>query len=313
MDLFITNKDDITKIDELDIINAYEVKDKNHKRLIYAPFHNKTSEKKFYVESNLLKVKVNNIKGNYITVEPNFIALQIFKKIDEKCVNLLQNLCDYDGEFIDIPQNNITDSINDDKLVFIPIIDDKDLMKVRFDKNTIMKSKGKEITINDISIGDSVILLILVDCLSIYPDEKCAYIRLNIAHMDVKKEIVINEYNPILNHKFFCSNHYSEIVLDNYDLSYVNTEKFNKNNDDNEQYPIVNIPQTINENDGFSDYNNNDKPYNNNNKNITTDCFANNDTSNYDYEQTTDMKIVTETIIPAKKPRKPRMKKDKNK
>ena len=103
MDLFIINKDDIVKIDDLDIIDAYEVKDKNHKRFIYAPFYNKSSKQKYYIETNLLKVKNINVKGNYITVEPNNIALQVFKKIDEQCVILLQNLCDSNTEFINIP------------------------------------------------------------------------------------------------------------------------------------------------------------------------------------------------------------------
>ena len=86
MDLLIINKDKTEKLKELSIIDAYEVKDKKMKRLIYVPLNNKKSLNKFYIETNVLKVNNVNIESNYITVELDEESLNIFNDLDEHLI-----------------------------------------------------------------------------------------------------------------------------------------------------------------------------------------------------------------------------------
>lgn len=240
MDILIINKDDESNIKNIDIIDTYEVKDKKLRRFIYAPLCSKKDglTQKFYIETNLMKVMQVNATSNYIFVKPNEIATSVFNKLDDHTLELLQVLCNEHVDFMNVSENS-------DDIDFIPIIEpDTGYIKIKFDKESEIKCKGNAITINDIAEGDLVKMLIFVECINVYPDENIAYDRLHIAFTDVTKEIVKHKREKLNNHVFYSSNSYYEnVVLDDYDMSYIHTEKVNLQ-DDIESTPLTQL-QTI--------------------------------------------------------------------
>jgi hypothetical protein len=255
MDIFVINRDDPTKINDIDIIDAYEVKDKKLRRFIYAPLcgvtsptplHTESSKRKFYIETNAMKVTQVNVQSNYIMVSPNDVAKQIFNKLDDKTLELLQILCNEHVDFMNVSENS-------DDLDFIPIVEpDTNYIKIKFDKESEIKCKGKDITINDVAEGDTVKMLIFVESINVYPDENVAYNRLHIAFTDVTKEMVKHKREKLSNHVFHSSAEDScmdDVIMDDYDMSYIHTEKLNFVYDDNvaNEVNAVNVMQTIKE------------------------------------------------------------------
>jgi hypothetical protein len=285
---FIPNKTNINEIDKLSYNNIYNVKDKSEKLLIYTPINYENMD--FYIETGYLKIV--EIDNNKISLKLDKITSQIFDKLDDVSINLIGQISQ---EYKDLLNDNIQ---------YLPL-NDNDILKIKIDNNTNLKSNNKKINLNEIKINYHSRIIIRIGSLNIFPNDDLCHNRIYVNIVDCKK---INN-NDFDNKKYiidytFSSNEndiFKNIVLDNQDFDVMPTLCENEHiiHSDNETENMSNCESINNHKksnnesiystdstDEFSD--DSDDDYNSNNDDIDDNDSDDNDNDSNDSDNNND-------------------------
>ena len=231
--------DDIFKpLNNLKINEIYDVRDKSNKRLIFNEIL--LNNNKFFIESNFNKVISIDPDTKKIIIQIDDIFRNFFEELDNTILNLLQELFIND-EFLTL-LGSYDDNIEYNSL----IKEDGNNFRFKIDNDTTILYNNNNINFDQIKINDSIRILLSIESINLYPNEKISFLRLYIHLIDVYRPKVYNlNKKSITNYKFShdASTVFEKIKLDTEDLSYIQTDV----KSDNCNYENINELQNNNQ------------------------------------------------------------------
>jgi len=236
--IVVGNEDNnYNNFEKLNYISVYDVKDKSKKRLIYAKLNYEGN--RLLIETDYLNLLEIDLSKNYFKVELNENTRNLLDELDNRGVELLDNLLncneevkemnlDINGEFTYITLTKIDNQQNS-------------YLRVRLCENSKVYLNNKEINKEEIENlkldeGDMIRFLLEIDSMNIYPQENICGLKNFCLFIDIKKKIdeTIFTRTKIDNYKFSNVKPNNKIILEEYDLSYLRTDVSPKSDDDND-------------------------------------------------------------------------------
>lgn len=236
--IVVGNEDNnYNNFEKLNYISVYDVKDKSKKRLIYAKLN--YEENRLLIETDYLNLLEIDLSKNYFKVELNENTRNLLDELDNRGVELLDNLLNCNEE---VKEMNL--DINGE-FTYITLTkkdnQQNSYLRVRLCENSKVYLNNKEINKEEIENlkldeGDMIRFLLEIDSMNIYPQENICGLKNFCLFIDIKKKIdeTIFTRTKIDNYKFSNVKPNNKIILEEYDLSYLRTDVSPKSDDDND-------------------------------------------------------------------------------
>lgn len=180
-------------LSQLRINNSLPIEDNNGNKMII----NKLllEDSKLFFETTYLKVL--NVSTNKLYLEIPKSHIDLFNYLDDKCVELLENLML--GKF-DIDIDKIFESrdlnVNYEDITYKPIIDEKsNILSINVFTDTRIKQHGKIESLNNIKPNDYVGLVLGLDYISLLIDSKSllARTKLYCYYIEIHKQYIYKQ------------------------------------------------------------------------------------------------------------------------
>ncbi len=237
--IIVIGKEDsnYNNFEKLNYISVYDVKDKSKKRLIYAKLN--YEDNRLLIETDYLNLLEVDLSKNYFKVELNETTRDLLENIDNRGVELMDNLLNCNEE---VKEMNL-DINGEFSYITLKKVDSQQnsYLRVRLCENSKVYLNNKEINKDEIDnlkldTGDMIRFLLEIDSINIYPQENICGLKNFCLFIDIKKKIdeTIFTRTKIDNYKFSNNKlNNNKIILEDYDLSYLRTDVSPKSDDDN--------------------------------------------------------------------------------
>lgn len=241
----ITNNDS-NIINDLTIGEYFPIQDNNNNKLLINKLL--SNNKKLFIESEFLKViKVEN---NKLLLELPSNYKNFFNILDEKCLNLLENLINNESELdtwdIEWDSQNIE---------YKSIVDSSsNILKINTNSNTKIKFNNKNTDITQIKEGDLVGLVLGLDYISLLIDSMIARTKLYCYFVEIHRpnHYKIEQRETINNWDFSSKIDSSNIFIktdtndnDNFDVkTEINKNLFCEKNNESESTLSMNTSES---------------------------------------------------------------------
>ncbi len=237
--IIVIGKEDsnYNNFEKLNYISVYDVKDKSKKRLIYAKLN--YEDNRLLIETDYLNLLEVDLSKNYFKVELNETTRDLLENIDNRGVELMDNLLNCNEE---VKEMNL-DINGEFSYITLKKVDNQQnsYLRVRLCENSKVYLNNKEINKDEIDnlkleTGDMIRFLLEIDSINIYPQENICGLKNFCLFIDIKKKIdeTIFTRTKIDNYKFSNNKlNNNKIILEDYDLSYLRTDVSPKSDDDN--------------------------------------------------------------------------------
>jgi len=236
--------------------NVFELLDKSKKPLFWAQVNYDNNN--FYIETDYLTVLDFNSEMKYIKVELDEKTLNLFNKIDDRAVELLDNLISNE-EFSDLfdeiegqlDYSTLAKLNNTNKYFFKLKLDDK--IKISLNKK---KSNMNELFNHNFSSEDKLRLLLEINSLNLYKNDYKCGLKYYCHNIEINTPINISQFKrPVHNNDNykFTPSKINDIIVEELECDLGATEvspkddsKFSTENINTEETTNDNIPSTEN-------------------------------------------------------------------
>ena len=257
--------------------NVFELLDKSKKPLFWAQLNYDNNN--FYIETDYLTVLDFNQEMKYIKVELDEKTLNLFNKIDDRAVELLDNLISNE-EFSDL-FDEIEGQLDYSTLAKLNNTSNKYFLKLKLDDKIKISLNKKKSNMNELyqhkfSSEDKLRLLLEINSLNLYKNDYKCGLKYYCHNIEINTPINISQFKRTVNDNYkFTTSKINDIIVEELECDLgatevspkeesklstltINTEENdNEQNDDNEE--ITNT-QTTTENIFISTSNKKTKP-----------------------------------------------------
>jgi len=257
--------------------NVFELLDKSKKPLFWAQLNYDNNN--FYIETDYLTVLDFNQEMKYIKVELDEKTQNLFNKIDDRAVELLDNLISNE-EFSDL-FDEIEGQLDYSTLAKLNNTSNKYFLKLKLDDKIKISLNKKKSNMNELyqhkfSSEDKLRLLLEINSLNLYKNDYKCGLKYYCHNIEINTPINISQFKRTVNDNYkFTTSKINDIIVEELECDLgatevspkeesklstltINTEENdNEQNDDNEE--ITNT-QTTTENIFISTSNKKTKP-----------------------------------------------------
>jgi hypothetical protein len=274
--------------------NVFELLDKSKKPLFWAQlgYNNNT----FYIETDYLTVFDFNSDMKYIKVELDEKTKSLFDRIDDRGVELLNNLISNDDlyDLFDEIDGNIDYSTlikldNQTRKYYFKIrLDDK--IKINFNKK---KTSITELSQHKFLSEDKIRFLLEINSLNLYKNDNKCGIKYFCHNIEVSTPIDTSQFKRPVNDNYkFTPSKINDIIVEDLECEYGATEVSPK--EESSKYPLI-----VNTEETYEEVNNNE------NTQTTDNIFISTSNKKTKPRTPAKSKITTETTKSAPKKKAP--------
>jgi hypothetical protein len=270
--------------------NVFELLDKSKKPLFWAQLSYDNNN--FYIETDYLTILDFNLEMKYIKVELDEKTLNLFNKIDDRSIELLDNLISNE-EFSDL-FDEIEGQLDYSTLAKINITNNKYFLKIRLDDKIKISLNKKKSNINELynhkfSSEDKLRLLLEINSLNLYKNDYKCGLKYYSHNIEINTPINASQFKRSINDNYkFTPSKINDIIVEELECDLGATEVSPK-----EESKLSTL--TIN-----TEQNDNDKNDNNeeitNTQTTTDNIFISTSSKKTKPKAPPKSKITTETI-----------------
>jgi len=229
--------------------NVFELLDKSKKPLFWAQLGYNNNI--FYIETDYLTVLDFNPEMKYIKVELDDKTKNLFDKIDDRAIELLNNLLSNE-ELSDL-FDGIEVKLDYTTLEKLDNITNKYYFKIRLDDKIKINLNKKKISITELynqkfSCEDKIRLLLEINSLNLYKNDYKCGIKYFCHNIEVNTPIDINQFKRPVNDNYkFTPSKINHIIAEELECDLGATEVSPKEEVSNFSTLTVNTELTVNE------------------------------------------------------------------
>jgi hypothetical protein len=271
--------------------NVFELLDKSKKPLFWAQLSYDNNN--FYIETDYLNILDFNLEMKYIKVELDEKTLNLFNKIDDRSVELLDNLITND-EFSDL-FDEIEGQLDYSTLAKINTASNKYFLKIRLDDKIKINFNKKKSNMNELynhkfSSEDKLRLLLEINSLNLYKNDYKCGLKYYCHHFEINTPINTSQFKRSVNDNYkFAPSKISQPIAEELECDLGATEVSPK---DENKFSIINIITNHENNENNEQNENNEEITNTTTENI----FISTSNKKTKSRAPPKSKITTETI-----------------
>jgi len=274
--------------------NVFELLDKTKKPLFWAQlsYDNNT----FYIETDYLNILDLNSEMKYIKVELDDKTKNLFEKIDDRSIQILDNLLSNE-ELSDL-FDEINGKLDYSTLIKLDSNSKKYYFKIRLDDKIKINLNKKKTNITELcqhkfSSEDKIRFLLEINSLNLYKNDNKCGIKYFCHNIEVNTPIDTSQFKRSVNDNYkFTPSKINDIIAEDLECDYGATEVSPKEE-------FYNCPLTVKTEETCEEVNNTE------NTQTTDNIFISTSNKKTKTKTPTKSKITTETIKPAPKKKAP--------
>jgi hypothetical protein len=251
--------------------NVFELLDKSKKPLFWAQLSYDNNN--FYIETDYLTVLDFNPEMKYIKVELDEKTLHLFNKIDDRSVELLDNLISNE-EFTDL-FDEIEGQLDYSTLAKINTTTNKYFIKIRLDDKIKISLNRKKSNMNELknhkfSSEDKLRLLLEINSLNLYKNDYKCGLKYYSHNIEINTPINSSQFKRPVNDNYkFTPSKINQPIAEDFECdlgcteispkevstfsTFINTEEnenneYNEENEENENNQEINNTQSTTDN-----------------------------------------------------------------
>lgn len=183
--------------------NVFELLDKSKKPLFWAQLNYDNNN--FYIETDYLTILDFNLEMKYIKVELDEKTIDLFNKIDDRAVELLDNLLSNE-EFSDL-FDEIEGQLDYSTLAKLNNTSNKYFLKVRLDDKIKISLNKKKSNMNELynhkfSSEDKLRLLLEVNSLNLYKNDYKCGLKYYCHNIEINTPINVSQFKRPVNDNY---------------------------------------------------------------------------------------------------------------
>jgi len=290
--------------------NVFELLDKSKKPLFWAQLNYENNT--FYIETDYLNVLDFNQEMKYIKIELDEKTLNLFNKIDDRAIELLNNLISNE-EFSDL-FDEIEGQLDYTTLAKINNNNDKYFLKIRLDDKIKISLNKKKSNINELynynfSSEDKLRLLLEINSLNLYKNDYKCGIKYYCHNIEINTPVNTSKFKRPINDSYkFAPSKINQAIAEELECDLGATEVSPKDESKFSSIKIIteqNEENNENIENNENEENNEDNEQNDNNEettNTTENIFISTSNKKTKSKAAPKSKITTETITTTTKP-----------
>lgn len=213
--------------------NVFELLDKSKKPLFWAQLGYDNNI--FYIETDYLTVFDFNSEMKYIKVELDDKTKNLFEKIDDRAIEILDNLLSNE-ELSDL-FDEIEGKLDYSTLMKVDSVSNKFYFKIRLDDKIKINLNKKKISITELynhkfSSEDKIRLLLEINSLNLYKNDNKCGIKYFCHNIELNTPIDVSQFKRSVNDNYkFISSKINNIIAEDLECDYGATEASPKEED----------------------------------------------------------------------------------